>query len=135
MDEFTRSTTAQMHKIDNAAYLTDEIIENIKYLTENLLQPLRTAWGDTIHITSGFRCRRLNKLVFGSKTSEHLKGLAVDICPRHGRMKEFQQFVTEFLKTHDYNQCIFEKPHLHVPQWIHLSLSRTRNKRQTFELL
>ena len=134
LEEFTRSATATHHKIDNTK-LTDEILDNIKYLTTNLLQPLRTAWGDKIIITSGYRCKKLNDLVFGSKTSEHLKGLAVDICPRHGRMKEFQEFVQEFLETHEYNQCIFEKPHLHIPQWIHLSLSRKNNKRQTFEML
>ena len=33
-------------------------------------------------LTSGFRCSKHNKEVGGSKTSSHLKGLAVDIfCP------------------------------------------------------
>lgn len=133
LQEFITSNTARYLQIDNTP--PPQVIENITFLVNNLLQPLRTEWDDIITITSGYRCKQLNDAVLGSKTSKHLKGLAADICPKKGRMKDFQQFVIEFLKTHDYDECIFEKPRLHVPQWIHLSISPTKNRRKTFTLL
>jgi hypothetical protein len=36
---------------------------------ENILDPLREAYGKPIVVTSGFRCEKLNKIVGGSKTS------------------------------------------------------------------
>jgi zinc D-Ala-D-Ala carboxypeptidase len=46
----------------------------------NLCQSLRDAFGKPIFISSGYRCAKRNKAVGGSLTSDHLKGLAVDIA-------------------------------------------------------
>jgi zinc D-Ala-D-Ala carboxypeptidase len=61
-----------------------EIVENLKYLTETVLQPLRTRLGFPIRITSGYRCALVNKLVGGSATSQHCSGEAADcqLAPR-----------------------------------------------------
>jgi len=61
-----------------------EIVENLYYLTETVLQPLRTALGFPIRITSGYRCPLVNKLVGGSATSQHCRGEAADcqLSPR-----------------------------------------------------
>lgn len=45
----------------------------------NRLQRMREIYGKPIKINSGFRCEAHNKAIGGSKTSSHLKGLAVDI--------------------------------------------------------
>ena len=75
--EFIESDTAKKKGIDNTP--NEEIIENIRFLVVNLLQPIRDRISYPFHINSGYRCKELNKAVGGSDTSAHLKGLAADI--------------------------------------------------------
>lgn len=75
--EFTKSDTAKRLHINNA--ITDwEVRDNIKALVENVLQPLRDAWGGPIFINSGYRCKELNEAVGGVETSQHRTGCASD---------------------------------------------------------
>ena len=53
--------------------------EALKLLAEKVLQPAREILGRPIRITSGYRSVVTNRLVGGSKTSQHLKGKAADI--------------------------------------------------------
>ncbi len=48
-------------------------------LADNVLDPLREAWGRPIIVNSGYRCPELNKAVGGVPTSMHLTGNAADI--------------------------------------------------------
>ena len=61
-----------------------EIIDNLKYLVENALQPIRNRLGFPITINSGYRSPLVNKLVGGSATSQHCRGEAADceLSPR-----------------------------------------------------
>lgn len=75
--EFTKSDTAKRLHLNNA--ITDwEVRDNIKALVENVLQPLRDAWGGPIFINSGYRSPEVNKAVGGVETSQHTKGMAAD---------------------------------------------------------
>ena len=75
--EFTASDTAKRLGIINQ--ITDwDVRDNVIALVENVLQPLRDAWGKPITINSGYRCPRLNKEVGGVPTSQHVKGQAAD---------------------------------------------------------
>lgn len=75
--EFTKSDTATRLHLNNA--ITDlEVRDNIKALVENVLQPLRDAWGGPIFINSGYRSVEVNKAVGGVETSQHCKGQAAD---------------------------------------------------------
>lgn len=75
--EFTASDTAKRHGILNQ--ITDcDVRDNIIALVENVLQPLRDAYGKPININSGYRCPELNKKVGGVTTSQHTKGQAAD---------------------------------------------------------
>ena len=75
--EFTNSDTAKRLHLNNA--ITDwEVRDNIKALVENVLQPLRDAWGGPIFINSGYRSPEVNKAVGGVETSQHCKGQAAD---------------------------------------------------------
>lgn len=47
-----------------------------------LLQSLRTNCGHALTINSAFRCPAHNKKVGGTKSSQHLKGTAVDISTK-----------------------------------------------------
>lgn len=76
--EFTKSDTAERHHIVNQ--ITDwEVRDNIVALVENILQPLRDAWGQPLFINSGYRCPELNAKVGGVATSQHTKGQAADV--------------------------------------------------------
>ena len=75
--EFEKSDTATRLHINNAI-TSFEVRDNIKALVENVLQPLRDAWGGPIFINSGYRCPELNKAVGGVETSQHTKGEAAD---------------------------------------------------------
>lgn len=55
--------------------------DSVKALVDNVLQPLRDAWGRPLLVNSGFRCPELNAKVGGVPTSQHLKGEAADIAP------------------------------------------------------
>lgn len=75
--EFEKSDVASKLHIDNT--IKDfEVRDNVKALVDNLLQPLRDAWGGPIPINSGYRCSELNKAVGGVDTSQHTKGMAAD---------------------------------------------------------
>lgn len=76
-EEFTASDTAKRLGILN--HITDwDVRDNILALVENILQPLRDAWGKPIRINSGYRCEKLNKAVGGEPASQHRKGEAAD---------------------------------------------------------
>ncbi len=75
--EFSRSDTATRYAIDNT--IPESAKRNIAALVDNVLDPLREAWGKPIIVTSGYRCPQLNKLVKGVATSMHMTGHAADI--------------------------------------------------------
>lgn len=77
--EFEESETAKAYHIDN--HITSfEVRDAVKALVDNVLQPLRSAWGQPLHVNSGYRCPAVNRLVNGAATSQHVKGEAADIA-------------------------------------------------------
>jgi hypothetical protein len=77
LSEFVVSETAARKNIDNDP--TPEAIQNLHWLCQAVLEPLRTALGRPVVITSGYRSAALNRAVGGSKTSHHMQGRAADI--------------------------------------------------------
>lgn len=132
IEELCQSETAEKLKINNNP--TQEIIEHLELLIECLLDPIREAWGSAIIVNSGYRCEELNKAVGGSKTSVHKLGWSADIRPKNGKMKEFKEFIVEFIKTRIWDQCILERSG--NTEWVHISLFNNSGKqrRQIFEL-
>ena len=132
IEELCKSETAERLKINNNP--TEEIINHLELLIECLLDPIREAWGSAIIVNSGYRCEELNKVVGGSKTSVHKLGWSADIRPKNGKMKEFKEFIVEFIKTRIWDQCILEKSG--NTEWVHISLFNNSGKqrRQIFEL-
>ena len=80
--EFERSKTAKDAGILNAI-TTFEVRDAIVALVENVLQPLRSAWGAPLKVNSGYRCPKLNAMVGGEPTSQHVRGEAADIDAPH----------------------------------------------------
>ena len=130
--EFTRSATASRRGIDNTP--NEEQIKNLKFLCENVLEPLREQFGPII-IGSGFRCPALNSAVGGVKNSQHKTGEACDI---HLSSIEVGKKYFEFLKTLPvFDQLIWERDNPRSNHsWIHVSIKRSgRNRKQVIPLL
>jgi len=77
LSEFTKSQTALRNGIDNTP--SEEVIENLKALCENVLQPIREYFLMPVFISSGFRCVELNHKIGSSISSQHVQGQAADI--------------------------------------------------------
>jgi len=69
LEEFTNSDTAKRYRINNTPSL--EQIENIKWLCQMVLEPLRDHFKRPIRITSGYRSPELNKKIGGAEKSHH----------------------------------------------------------------
>lgn len=139
MQELIASDTAKKYKISNSPDVIQE--SNLKDLIKELLNPFRKSWGDwceindlgdpRIRVSSGFRSKELNKKIGGSNTSAHSLGLAADLIPYNGRLKEFRRFTERFMKDQEFDQCIFEEVDNNgVPKWIHLGLRNGSGKQR-----
>ena len=93
--EFQHSDTAIQRGIDNT--IPEEAKANIQDLVEDIVQPIRDAYGKPITVTSGYRCEALNAAVGGAATSAHTKGLACDLVPTDGDTAGFIDFAISFI--------------------------------------
>lgn len=99
------------------------VLDNLQCICLNILEPLRKKLGINITISSGYRCELLNMQVGGSKNSQHMVGEAVDIvCGNNKRAYELikDNFV--------FDQLIWEYGDNNAPDWVHVSLSRNKEK-------
>ena len=95
----------------------------------NILQPLRDKLGP-IRITSGYRSEALNKLIKGSRRSQHCKGRAADI-----------QFIKENVMNNKIiydtiidNGIIFDQMINEFDfSWIHISYNEKHNRNNIIE--
>lgn len=127
--ELVQSSTASARGIDNTPDW--EAIKNLLSLCENILDPLREAWGHPIKINSGFRSQALNDaLPTASKTSVHRFGKAADLWPigYGGRFDEFVDFTIKFLKDNHikFDQLIIESNSA-GQRWLHIGEFSTAN--------
>lgn len=125
--ELTASTTAAAQGINNTP--TPEILENLKQLVNNVLDPLRNAYGKPIQVNSGYRSPDLNRAVKGSRTSQHVKGQAADIT---GGSKAENKKLFELAQALNlpFCQLIDEKNF----SWVHISYDPNNVKRQILHL-
>ena len=77
INELCYSQTAQARHINNTPNNTQR--NALTALVDNVLDPLRKAWGKPILVNSGYRCPALNNAVGGVASSQHLRGEAADI--------------------------------------------------------
>jgi len=125
--ELVASTTAYNYKINNTP--TQDVIKNLVKLVDNTLQPIRDLWGNPIFVSSGYRCLQLNSLVGGAKNSHHLTGEAADISV--GSPSDNKKLFDMIVKSNiPYDQLIDENKY----QWIHISYSTNRNRKQILHL-
>ncbi len=123
--ELTASATAKRKGIDNKP--TQDITNALVALVENVLDPLREAYGKPIIVTSGYRSVKLNKAVGGAANSQHTKGEAADIRSVSDDPKE-NKVIFDLIRQMNlpYDQLINEYNY----DWVHVSFSRYKKRKQ-----
>lgn len=105
-------------------------LENMIRIAEDIFEPIREHFGKPIIISSFFRSAAVNKKVGGSKTSQHVKGEAMDIDAQIlGGLTNRAIFfyIKDYLL---YDQLIWEKGNDIEPDWVHVSLKASGNRKQ-----
>ena len=147
LSEFESSATATAKGIDNTLKHSDvdhsRIIDNLRALCHEVLEPLRRHLDRPVVISSGFRCKKLNQLVGGVRTSQHMTGEAADIAAPlldiNGKKLSPSQSLSLLSDWMDwiidntlFDQCIMEHRKNKdgtVTHWIHVSHSLKHNRR------
>ena len=122
MNELVRSNTAINNEIDNEP--TEDIKKNLIDLVENVLDPLREAYGHPIRVNSGYRSKELNKSIGGVPTSQHCLGQAADITTGTKNGNKDLIAIAKSINL-PYDQLIDEKN----GTWVHISYG-PRNRHQ-----
>ena len=125
LEEMYRSDTARRCGIDNKPQ-TEEVVENLRALCLEVLQPLRDHLGKPVVVSSGYRCKDLNKKVGGVENSQHLKGEAADIKVRD--REDLIDVMRYIMDETDFDQLIREKSG--STEWVHVSHKRNGNNRR-----
>ena len=136
LEEFTFSSTAKARGIDNTVS-SHRVIENLRNLCEQVLEPLRSYANQPITISSGYRCKALNKVVGGTHNSQHMTGEAADIhIPLYdfkdstgSRLTDIQQardWMQWLTDNTDFDQLILETVNRRI-FWLHVSCKRDRS--------
>ena len=110
LEDFEESETAKLNGIINK--IPKNTINNYeKFMI--ILDEIRTELGKPIYINSGYRCAKLNKIVGGSKTSDHTfeGAAAADLDCRDIKLnKKLFDIISLKVKLHklDINEVILE---------------------------
>ena len=132
LEELIHSNTAERMGINNVPK-DEKVVENLRSLCLEVLQPLRDYVGAPVHINSGYRCPELNMAVGGVKNSQHCRGEAADIrivSPKQGR--EWAAWIEDNCR---FDQMLLER-NKNGAVWLHVSCKRDASKnRQSFKIL
>lgn len=128
--EFFKSDTAEKYQVNNISEdaQLSQVLGNIKALVLNVLDPLRAMIGRPIIITSGYRSQRVNELVGGSKTSQHLSGKAADIHVQDYTPQQMEMVYRTIQMYYDFDQLIFY-PSKNI---IHVSWNGDKNRQESW---
>ena len=121
ISEMLKSNTAIKQRLWNGA--PKEAEENLRALVDEVLDPLREAYGRPIRVNSGYRCPRLNTLVGGTPNSQHMRGEAADIQPVVGNEADLPELARILIENGKFDQLIT------YPSFLHVSYKRTGGNR------
>lgn len=120
--EATQSPTATKLGINNNPDKAQ--LESMQLVAEKCFEPLRLWYGKPIKVNSFFRSDLLNRAVKGSLTSQHKKGEAIDL---DAGSKEENKKLFDWIKNNlDFDQLLNEYNY----SWVHVSYSKTKNRKQ-----
>lgn len=125
-EEFSRSQVAARRNIDNT--IPFSLTSNLHRLATTL-QILRNRlcehYGREVFITvtSGYRSKKLNKMIGGHPRSFHMLCLAADITASGLTPYELAMFIRDHMKDVDLDQVILEHD-----RWVHLGIAESGHK-------
>ena len=120
-DEATKSQTAIRAGIKNTP--NEQQLKNMKSVAIKCFEPLRVWYNKPLRVSSFFRCKELNSLIKGSKTSQHMEGKAIDI---NAGSKSENKKVFEWCKANlEFDQLIDEFDY----SWVHISFNSDKPNR------
>lgn len=120
-----------------------EVVREIKKtaaLLQRIYDALKIEYEDdrvNIIISSGYRCPELNKLVKGSKTSDHMYGRAADfkVVLNGKESGEVYKKVVEIIyNSFEFYQLIWEYGTNTQPAWLHISQRDGQNIKQLLKI-
>ena len=125
--ESITSQTAIRNKIDNTPKEAELICMQLVGI--RVFDVVREHFRTPLRVSSFYRSDLLNKAVGGSKTSQHVKGQAIDI---QGTGVVSNKMIFDYIKEHlDFDQLIWEFGNKTNPAWVHVSYnSREKNRKQ-----
>ena len=136
--EFIRSSTAESLGLDNSVDPTTAqgvtVTRNLAILCAEVLEPLREHVGRPIVVTSGYRCKALNKAIGGVANSQHLVGEAADLSiPSVAKAREWMRWLMDNTR---FDQLILEHD-CHGIHWLHVSckVDAEKNRQQVIHSL
>ena len=110
LKEFLYSKTAGSLGIENVPDF--EQVRNLDNLVKYVLNPCRQYIDRAIYVNSGYRSKRLNTIIGGAPTSQHMDGKAADITTATTKSNnDLFEFIIGKL---DFDQCIRYKTFIHV---------------------
>ncbi len=118
LEEFTATGTGMLNEpgINEIHAICD--------LVSAVLEPVRTIFGKSIRVNSGYRSPRVNAAVGGVSSSQHCRGEAADITSDNN-LELFNLIIEHGI----FDQLIWEFGSDDQPDWIHVSYSTTRNRK------
>ena len=128
LKEAIKSNTATRLGIDNKPEQWE--INNLRAVAEKVFQPVRDHFGVPIGVSSGYRSKKLNKAIGGSKYSQHVIGEALDIdADIYGRVTNAEIF--NYIKDNlEWDQMIWEFGDDEEPNWVHVSYKEAGHNRK-----
>lgn len=132
--EMVASGTAKRMNIDNTP--NEEVLGNLTKLAEEVLQPIRDAWGAPVVVSSAYRCPKLNKAVGGVENSDHKFGCAADIHTLSDKVVDNKKLFDLIVKMADdgkisCRQIIDEYGY----NWIHVSINNKYNSKKKNQIV
>ena len=128
LEEFEKSSTATRLGIKNKAGSGE--IKNLTDLCYAVLEPVRAKFDKPIMVTSGYRSEELCVAIKSSKTSQHIKGQAVDF--EIAGVSNLQLAIW-IQNNCDYDQLILEfwkEEEGANSGWVHCSYNEGSNRKQ-----
>lgn len=114
LSEFLRSEAAVRKGLDNMPSATQ--MANVVNVLAPGMQRVRNTLGTPVFISSGFRSAEVNAHIGGSRTSQHMLGLAADfVSPVFGTARTVAKYLMERSGEVRFDQLIFEG------SWVHIS--------------
>ena len=128
LNEMTKSQTAERKGISNNP--SEDHMNNLKELCENVLQKVRDHYAKVVSISSGYRSPELCVAIGSSVNSQHAKGQAADFEVFGLSNAELCKWISENC---DFDQMILEYHIVGEPNsgWVHVSYrSDGENRKQ-----